>query len=90
MFRGWCFHFGSAAVEITSILCDLLNKFALQFEYELDKSGNRVVLGQGTYGIVYSARDITTQRYLFSSVPFMKRNAETVFPQNQNYKCYSQ
>lgn len=36
----------------------------IRFEYELSNSNERVVLGKGTYGTVYSARDMDTQRQI--------------------------
>ncbi|CAI2331442.1 unnamed protein product [Caenorhabditis sp. 36 PRJEB53466] len=36
----------------------------IRFEYELSNSNDRVVLGKGTYGTVYSARDMDTQRQI--------------------------
>jgi mitogen-activated protein kinase kinase kinase 5 len=35
---------------------------SFQYEYDVDEKANRTVLGRGTYGIVYAARDTDTQR----------------------------
>ncbi|KAL0623693.1 hypothetical protein AAY473_007410 [Plecturocebus cupreus] len=42
----------------------------LQYDYEYDENGDRVVLGKGTYGIVYAGRDLSNQvRIAIKEIP---------------------
>lgn len=48
----------------------LLLLFALQYDYEYDENGDRVILGKGTYGIVYAGRDLSNQvRIAIKEIP---------------------
>ncbi|XP_063773478.1 mitogen-activated protein kinase kinase kinase 5 [Pseudophryne corroboree] len=43
---------------------------ALEFDYEYDENGDRVVLGKGTHGVVYAGRDLSNQvRIAIKEVP---------------------
>ncbi|KAM8977103.1 mitogen-activated protein kinase kinase kinase 15 [Pelodytes ibericus] len=42
----------------------------LEYEYDYDENGDRVVLGKGTYGVVYAGRDLSNQvRIAIKEIP---------------------
>lgn len=44
--------------------------FSLQYEYDTNETGDRVVLGRGTYGVVYAGRDLSNQvRIAIKEIP---------------------
>lgn len=55
-----------------TVLAGLPSKacFSLQYEYDINETGDRVVLGRGTYGVVYAGRDLSNQvRIAIKEIP---------------------
>lgn len=46
------------------------SSLSLQFIYETNENGDKVVLGKGTYGVVYAGRDLSNQvRIAIKEIP---------------------
>jgi len=54
----------------------------------VDNNGDRIMLGRGTYGTVYSGRDITTQRSIVVK-EIQVKNSEEVQPLMEEIQLHS-
>ena len=57
-------------------VCAWVRACVLQYEYDSNETGDRVVLGRGTYGVVYAGRDLSNQvRIAIKEIPERDRKS---------------
>ncbi|XP_053736714.1 mitogen-activated protein kinase kinase kinase 5 [Synchiropus splendidus] len=70
--KGFCELVNSLVQQVEDPTKDLehQSKGILEFIYETNENGNKVILGKGTYGVVYAGRDLSNQvRIAIKEIP---------------------
>ncbi|KFD69693.1 hypothetical protein M514_10635 [Trichuris suis] len=78
----------TSTTEGTKLLGDYTDLEPISYEFELDKDGNRTVLGKGTFGTVYSGRDFDSQR-MIAIKELEVKNPEGVQPLVEEIQLHS-